>query len=530
MLATLTRLAGIVAAILAACGGSPDGRLPEIPTILVSAFPDPAREQASARIDAVARNPRDPWANGDLAAILHAYGRPQDATILYERASVLSNGEFRWWYLLGVAQQDSGEHAKAAASFRNALAKRAYAPAAIRLGESLAATGRLEDAAASLRDAVKLDGSGAAASYALGRVLLDRGESQKAIAELERSVGLAPDSGAARYALGMAYRAAGDEVKATRLLGAARGGGNERPPLEDPVLARVQELGADEHYFLNLGQRLEAKGRPTEAIRAYERALALDPAMALAHANLVGVHGQAGDLEQAKKHYDLALSRNPEIEELHNNWGVLQAMQGDPSEAAASFRRAVEVNPNSARALTNLGMALLALGDGQGAVRRFEQAVANDPTNGPARMNLGTTALEAGRVSEAIGHLEAALDGPGGGGEAFIRYTLGRAYQLAGRQADAGKQMEHAIRIAEATGAEDLTDRIRVSLETLAGRECLAGWSRRSQKVSLQDTSSISYLWSRPEPPSEQAVPGLTDGAHRHWTRRNLFLGHSCPS
>jgi hypothetical protein len=85
-------------------------------------------------------------------------------------------------------------------------------------------------------------------------------------------------------------------------------------------------------------------------------------------------------------------------------------------------------------------------------------------------MNLGTAALEAGRVSEAIGHLEAALDGPVGGGEAFIRYTLGRAYRLAGRQADAGKQMEHAMRLAEATGAEDLTDRIRVSLETLAGR------------------------------------------------------------
>lgn len=471
MSAVLARLffaAGSVAVVLAACGGRPGDPLPEIPEVRSADFPDRARELAAARIEALARTPEDPWANGDLAAILHAHDRPRDAIPLYQRAEVLSDGAFRWLYLLGVAQQGTGEFGRAAVSFRGALSKRNYAPAVIRLGESLAAEGLLEEAAAALGDTADLQD--AAAAYALGRVLLDLGDSRRAVLELERAVELAPDSGAARYALGTAYRAEGDEGRAARELGSSGELGNDKPPLDDPVFARVEELGADEHHFLNLGRSLESRGRLTEAVRAYERAIALDPTMASAHANLVGAYGQAGDFERARKHYDLALSANPNIEELHNNWGVLQATTGNPAAAAAAFRRALDVNPNSAGALANLGMALIALGEEQDAIRLFERAVKNDPSNGPARVNLGVAALEAGRLGEAIDHLEAAVAGSAGGSEAFTRYKLGQAYQAAGRASEARDQAEVAMRLAEAAGAEDLTSLIRELLDSLASR------------------------------------------------------------
>ena len=442
--------------------------MPEIPAIRATEFPERTRDLATTRVEALAANPDDPWANGDLASILHAHGRLQDAIVLYERAEALSGGDFRWSYLLGVAQQSTGEFGQAVASFQGSLAKRAYAPAAIRLGESLAADGLLADAAGSLREAAKLDGGGAAAAYELGRVLLDLGDSAQAIPELERAVALAPESGAARYALGMAYRAAGDEDEAARQLGALSEGRNDKPPLDDPILAMVLELAADEHHFLNLGRRLEASGKLAEAIRAYERALALNPMMATAHANLVGAYGQAGDIDRAREHYDKALSINPDSEELHNNWGVLQATAGSPSAAASAFRRALEVNPNSATALANLGTALTALGDRQGAIRRFEQAVANDPNNGPARVNLGVAALEAGRVAAAIVHFEASLAVSGDESQIFIRYMLGQAYEQVGRQNDARDLMQSALRLAEAAASEELAGRIRASLTSLA--------------------------------------------------------------
>ena len=85
-----------------------------------------------------------------------------------------------------MALQDAGRNEEAAAAFRQALDKRSYAPAAIRLGESLASADNLEAAAAALRAAVQLQGAEAAATYALGRVLLDLGHHGEAVATLEQ--------------------------------------------------------------------------------------------------------------------------------------------------------------------------------------------------------------------------------------------------------------------------------------------------------------------------------------------------------
>ena len=209
---------GICAFLLAGCSGGGGASLPAIPEVNVALFPQTARSIAERRIAAVSASPGDPWANGDLAMILHAHDQLGAAEALYRRAEALSDGQFRWTYLLGVTQQESGRYVEASASFRRALEKRPYASAAIRLGEVLAADRRPDEATPVLRMALELDGNEAAASYALGQALMDLGESAEASAFLERAVALSPRSGAARYALGSALRSLGDEDAARRAL------------------------------------------------------------------------------------------------------------------------------------------------------------------------------------------------------------------------------------------------------------------------------------------------------------------------
>ena len=195
---------GVCALLLASCSGGTGRDLPEIPVVPAEDFPSPAKVDAERRIRAVTERPRDPWANGDLATMLHAHGQTVKAAVLYRRAEALSGGEFQWTYLLGVSQQSNGRSREAAESFRRALAKRPYVPAAVRLGETLADDRRLEEARDALRGSLDSGANEAAAAYALGRVLLDLGDTDEAVSFLERAVSLAPDSGAARYALGSA--------------------------------------------------------------------------------------------------------------------------------------------------------------------------------------------------------------------------------------------------------------------------------------------------------------------------------------
>ena len=441
--------------------------MPAVPELAAESFPEPVRPKARSLIDGVAERPSDPWANGDLAMLLHAHERLSAAQDLYRRAATLSGGEFRWTYLLGIAQHQGGQHAQAASSLRTALDIRPYGPAWIRLGEALSAGGQVESARGALRAASNMDGNAGYVSYALGKVLLELGETAEALALLERALALAPDSGAVRRSLGMAYRSAGEQELAQRTLAQNRAAADQQPRLEDALYESVAGLAADARHFLDQGRSLDAAGRTADAIEAYRRAIELDPSMAQAHANLVGSFGRTGEIDRAEEHYATALALNPNLEELHNNRGVVQASRGDPAAAAAAFRRALELNPNSARANANLGVALLEAGQLDEAVRRFREAVKSDPTNRPARMNLGTLALEGARPTEAVEHLEAALRGDEDGSEPFVRYALGHAYQRIGRVADARRSFERALQAAENRGPADLAAQIRADLEGL---------------------------------------------------------------
>ena len=191
----VTHVVVILALSLAGCSPGPGDAIPEIPELTAEGLPESVRTRAQSLIDGLAANPDDPWANGDLARLLHAHKRVPEARDLYRRAASLSGDEFRWIYLLGIAQQESEHYAQAASSFGKALNTRPYGPAWIRLGESLAAEQQFGAAVDALRTAAEIEGNDAYVSYALGKVLLELGETAEALELLESAVSLAPDSG-----------------------------------------------------------------------------------------------------------------------------------------------------------------------------------------------------------------------------------------------------------------------------------------------------------------------------------------------
>ncbi len=449
------------------CSDSLKQGLPDMPAVVAEDFPASARAAAEERLEAARSNPDDSQVNGELGMLLHAHKLFESASVCYRRAAALSDGEFQWVYLLGVVEQESGSYDRAAEAFRRSLAKRAYVPAAIRLGEALASLERYQEARETLEDALQMDRNQPAAYYALGRTLIDLGETEDVKALLRRATELSPESGAAYYALGLAYRDGGDQASAQRYLGLAETYSQTKPPIDDPTLAAVKKLSANEHYFLNLGQSLEGRGKFAEAVDAYQSALDIDPTIVRAHVNLVAAYGRLGQLDKAEAHYIAANKINSQLEELHNNWGVVEAMRENPAAAADAFRMALSVNPQSAEAHANLGVALMQLGETGSAVEHLKTALMNDPTHRSALLHLGGYELEAGHTAGAIDYLERAVQGPQDSRLPFVLYALANAYRLHGEPGRAIELARQALSAAESFGIIELAAQIRRETQSL---------------------------------------------------------------
>ena len=123
------------------------------------------------------------------------------------------------------------------------------------------------------------------------------------MAHFGRAVTLFPELGAAHYALALSYRALGRIDEARSALALHDQYGARWPALADPVLAAVTTLRDDAGAMLQRGVRLADAGDIDGAIAAHEAALARDPALVQAHANLISLYGRAGNWSKAEDHY-----------------------------------------------------------------------------------------------------------------------------------------------------------------------------------------------------------------------------------
>jgi tetratricopeptide (TPR) repeat protein len=101
-----------------------------------------------------------------------------------------------------------------------------------------------------------------------------------------------------------------------------------------------------------------------------------------------------GKFDQAVKEYDEAIRLYPALAPAHNNRGSALFSLGRFDEAAASFAKAVELDPNYGQAHFNLALVYIKLG---------REKEANDALNAAARAYLasGDEHLKAGELKEA---------------------------------------------------------------------------------------------------------------------------------
>lgn len=434
-------LAAILAAHVAAQGQSAPRALPPLPPVALESFPEVARESLSSALATARATPDDPGVVGRLGITLQAWEQWDAAHAAYRRAQALAPEAADWWHLDGLVLLRMARFGEAASAFEGALRRQPdFVAARARLAEARFEEGRLDDSCRAYEALASRPEAAPVGALGLGRISARQGRHEEAVAHFEKAVALYPEFAAAYYGLAQSLRALGRRAEAAAALEQQRRHGTRWPAIEDPFAARVALVRDDPRGHLFRGLRLAELGDLDGAIAAHEDAIARNPSLAQARANLISLYGRAGKYADAERHYRALLEIGYNLDEAHYNYGVLLGLQQRWAESEQAFARAVAANPQHAQARNNLGQMLEGRGDVAGALDQYRAAVAADPGLRIARYNLGRMHLAHKRPAEAVVEFER-LREPVDAESARYLYALAVAHIQSGNR-------EHGLALA----------------------------------------------------------------------------------
>ena len=223
-----------------------------------------------------------------------------------------------------------------------------------------------------------LAGTPAAGNHDLGWRFLQAGELKNAEREFNTALKTVPAFYPAEAALGW-LEIARKDMKAAL-------------PHFDRALERQP---ADLSSLVGRGQGLLALNRESDALTAFEAALAVDPSLPdlAAHVAVLRFRGQqdtlnraraaarAGRVDEAVALYNRAIASSPDSAFLYREIAAVEHQQGPTDRALEHFRRAVSLEPGDARSLVQIGDILDARGESEGAMKTYLDALAIDPND-----------------------------------------------------------------------------------------------------------------------------------------------------
>jgi tetratricopeptide (TPR) repeat protein len=226
--------------------------------------------------------------HGSLADALGKLERYAEAETHYARSIEIKPGHFQTHYNLGNLLRVQGKREEALASYRHAMELAPeFADACNNVGALLAEMGRLDEAISLYRDAARKHPSHPAIHNNMGNALKLAGQLEEAAAAYRRVTELAPG----------AVEGLRNLAATLKDLGQVREG--------EALCRKALGMSANDPLVLDtLGNILMADGRVDEALKNYDRALAIHPEFAAAHGNRSMALLLKGDFERGWEEYE----------------------------------------------------------------------------------------------------------------------------------------------------------------------------------------------------------------------------------
>ncbi|AFY85468.1 tetratricopeptide repeat protein [Oscillatoria acuminata] len=168
----------------------------------------------------------------------------------------------------------------------------------------------------------------------------------------------------------------------------------------------------DAEALVHLGEYYYQKGKFAEAIVAVEKAVSVQPNLALAYKILGNARLANRQLEAAQQCYLKALEIQPDFAEVYGNLGTVLAQQQNWEKAILAYQKALELQPTFAGAYRNLAKVLERVGKVQEAGICRYQALSLEPLEMTAEecLKLGNSLIGQGKQEEAIACYQRAVE------------------------------------------------------------------------------------------------------------------------
>jgi tetratricopeptide (TPR) repeat protein len=332
--------------------------------------------------------------------VRHGQWREAEAVLL--RLLAVAPGEPDGLQLLGLVREHQGRPAEAEQLLRQSLMARPQQPhVQVHLGRILAETGKHQEAIAQLQAAVQAEADLLDAFVILAQVQFTIGDLTAAEKNYRSALRLAPNSQTALLGLGVLLNQTRRPEEAEIVLRTAAAN-TTRPASWQAKVAQA------------LGLSLDLQGKTDEALEAWQRAVALDPANAEAHRELNALLYRLGRMQEFLASYDqaaqsLAPSRPAERGALLlQKAGFLMDAERF-AEARDGFAELAKMAPQSAGPQNGLAAAYAGLGQFDAAVAAYEKSLSLQPDDMATKVRLACVLLQAGEAGRALRLTEEAV-------------------------------------------------------------------------------------------------------------------------
>jgi len=138
-----------------------------------------------------------------------------------------------------------------------------------------------------------------------------------------------------------------------------------------------------------------------EALQAYEKAIELDPNLAMAWDGKGDALDFLGRNDEALQAHEKAIELDPNLAMAWNGKGNSLYMQNRYDEALQAYEKAIELDPNLAYAWCGKGTVLYMQRQYDEAIRFYDEAIRLEPEEGLYWSNKGDALKSSGRYNEA---------------------------------------------------------------------------------------------------------------------------------